>query len=248
MKRSNLITLCALVGLAGCGSSGGGGYKPSPVKETPLTTINPGEEKSLFPVAVGNMWTYEAQASAVVDNKPSQKKRQLTIEIKAVTPQGTGQLVTMELREDDVVFSNQNWLVDDTGVYQVDVSAQGVVSKFTPPQCILKFPVNKDDEWTYTGLAPTSLGANTKVTAKSKNMGPQLVDTFAGQVSAYSVETTSDLKNSIVQNGKTVPLEGKMSSQVFFAPKVGMVRLVQTVQGRAGGETTTHTLMQSTVK
>lgn len=249
MKVTNLFVLCAIVTVAGCGSKGGGTtYTPKEVKTATVTPVAAGEDKTLFPIAVGNQWTYESASQAVVEGKPRSVTQSITMEIKSIEPDGNGQKVSFELREEDVVKSTQIWKVDDTGVYQVSVKTETAEAKFNPPQCVLKFPVKVEEEWTYNGTAPSAVGAASKVSGKSINKGPQLVDSYAGQVSAYRVDTAHTIKGSLVQAGKTVPLEGTMNSSAFFAPKMGMVRLVQTVQGRAGAETVTLQLLQSTVK
>jgi hypothetical protein len=248
MKVTKLFLLCAAVVVAGCGSKGSSGYTPKPIKTATVTPIAPGEDKTLFPVAVGNQWTYESVSDSVSQNQPRRVTQNITMEVKAIEPDGNGQKVTVELREEDVIKSTQIWKIDDTGVYQVSVKTEQAEAQFTPPQCVLKFPVKVDEEWTYEGVAPSALGIKSNNKSVSTNKGPQLVDTYAGQVSAYRVDTKTELTGSAMQDGKSVPLAGSQMSSAFFAPKMGMVRLVQTVQGRAGAETVTLQLLQSTVK
>lgn len=248
MKSKTLL----LVGLAlvavGCGSSEKE-YKPEPKKTSAVTEVPAGEDKTLFPISVGNQWTYNSVSESVVDGKPRRVEMNITMEIKKVEPEGTGQKVTVEMREEDVVKSTQIWKVDDTGVYQVSVATETTSASFNPPQLLLKFPVKVDEEWTYNGSGPTALGLKSSIKAKSKNKGPQITDTYAGEVSAYSIETTSQLTGTgTTQDGKSVPLAGSMQAVAFYAPKMGMVRLQQTVAGRTGGETVTLQLMQSNVK
>jgi len=248
MKATNLIVLAAAVTVVGCGSSSKE-YTPAKVTTATVTPITAGQEATLFPISVGNQWTYSSVSESVVENRPRRVELTITMEVKSVTPDGNGQKVALEVREGDVVKSTQTWRVDDTGVYQLGLSAGSTSASFTPPQLLLKFPVKEDETWEYSGTGPTALGVATTIKAKSINKGPQLTDTYAGQVSAYRVETTYDLSGTAkTTDGKTVPLKGSMISDTYFAPKLGMVRLKQTVAGATGRETVTMQLLQSVIK
>lgn len=252
MKVSKYV-LCGIALTAiGCGSGGGGGtYKPVESKKTEIVKIGESEGLSLFPVAVGNQWTYKSQSTAANANAGSTNLTQMiTLEMKKVDETPQGKMIEIEVREDDVVKSTQTWKVDDTGVYQVSVAANDKSTTFNPPQPILIFPIVEKQEREFTGVGPSALGPQTNFKGKVMIDGPQITQTVTDDISAYRVVATYELTGEGVdaQTKKKIPLKGTFESVSYFAPKIGLVRLQQTVKGAAGGEIVTMTLAQSTVK
>lgn len=252
MKVSKYV-LCGIALTAiGCGSGGGGGaYKPVESKKTEIVKVAEGEGASLFPVAVGNQWTYKSQSTATSAATGNTALTQtITLEMKKVDETPQGKMIEIEVREEDVVKSTQIWKIDDTGVYQVSVLVNGKTTTFTPPQPVLIFPIVEKQEREFTGVGPSALGAQTNFKGKVMIDGPQITQTVTDEVSAYRVVANYELSGEGVdaQTKKKIPLKGTFESVSFFAPKVGLVRLQQTVKGAAGGEIVTMTLAQSTVK
>ncbi len=250
MKVRNLV-FCACACMAvGCGSSKGGGtYKPSEIKTVPIQKVAAGDGPTLFPVAVGNQWTFESVSEANVQGQPRVMKQNVTMEIKKVDETAQGKQITMEVREDDVVKSTQVWRMDDTGLYQVSVTGAGKTGTFSPAQPVLPFPIEDGKIVEYQGTGPSALGISSSFKGKVTLDGAQLTDTATDQVSAYRVASLYELKGQATDTaGKKVPLAGVMESIAWFSPKLGMVRLQQVVRGQAGAEKVTLTLLQSTVK
>jgi hypothetical protein len=142
------------------------------------------------------------------------------------------------------VLSTQIWQVTKTGIYQASVQSGGTKQSFVPAQLVAPFPLKIDAEnpvkvpWKGTGV--TGFGQST-IESLTTTQGPVVVDTKAGQYSAYRFDTES----------KVTGPKGEQGTQVttsFFSPKVGLVKFMQTFKAENGARTEKLELLQVTVK
>lgn len=212
MKNWIIFGACALI-VAGCGSGGGGSYKPEAVKTVEPVKIAPGEETSLFPLSVGNQWTYaltQSQAGGRTITK------EVVFKVTAAKPAGDGIEANIEVSMDGTVTEKQVWQVGSKGIYQVVGGSPA--TPFTPGQPQILFPpeTGRKFTWKGTGFMPT--GKPGPMSASYEILGPQTVDTDMGPLSAIAVQSVA----TMTVNGK----QGSQTSMTWWAPKVGLVRYV----------------------
>lgn len=205
--------------LIGCGSGAGGGYTPKPVPKVAEFKLNPGDEKTLFPLVKDNQWVYASNIIVQQGQQQATNNVELTFVVKNVVDVGNGKKATIEISSEGKVTERQAWLVNDKGIYQVTAGKDSTV--FDPIQPAVAFPpeAGREFKWEGKGLIPGgSYGVSRSV---GKVLGPQEVDTDLGRMSALAVENTQ----TWTLNGK----RGEARSTVWWAPKIGIVRFVQEI-------------------
>lgn len=217
--KTNYYVLLGMIALAGCGSKGGGGYTPTAAKPVEMTKLAAGEEQSLLPLVKGNQWTFTIEQTTAANGQNQRSTGEVTFRLAEVTPMGDGNKGVFELLVNGEVTDRQVWLVNSKGIYQLAIGKGA--TPFTPMQPAVTFPLedNREFAWKGTGITPTGvLGSST---ISNKVIGFQEVDTEAGRVGAYCIESKVDG----AANGK------KFASvtQTWWQPKVGFVRLKQTI-------------------
>lgn len=235
MKTS--LSLFALAGIAslafvGCGK-GESSYTPKPAATVEQVAVEPGSEKILFPLTVGNRWTFEQTVQASrADGQSANDVREVTFQVKTVNPIEGGvaaeiEIVDTEGRVVDVTV----WRVTDTGIYQSSAGVGGQRSNFEPPQPIVAFPLEQGKKFEYTGRGPRPIGDVGNFSSIGTNLGQQPVDTAMGPISAYAVEIRTTF-NATDPEGQSV--EVRSESTTWWAPNVGLVRITQVVGGPGG--------------
>ncbi len=242
--KTTLFILCAFA-LVGCGSkSGGGAYVPKPQKGVALTTVAAGDEASLFPATVGNLWQYEVATSITGGAQNVNSKSKYGFEVKAVDPVDGGNQLTINLLNEDVVLTTQVWKVTASGIYQVSVEQGGKKIISVPDQLVAPFPIKvaagTPEEVAWNGKTITAFGMS-DVTSLTHAEGPEIVDTKAGLLSAYRFVTDSTVKGP---KGE----QGTMKTTAFFSPKVGLIKFVQRFQAEKFVKMERMELLQYTVK
>lgn len=226
------ITTLALVG---CNSSQPTGeYKPKKEDQIPKAQVAPGQEAELFPVAVGNSWRYKMQRLQVNGGQRTGNPDDFRWEVRKIEdlPNDQGKRIYLETIKKDVVTEKQQWLLQKGGLF-LEASGQGEMFACTPPEPIIIFPVELGKETTYEGKVASpfttkdeATGKTTRLmgTAKTKTTtsGPEEVDTDMGRLSAFKVESSGTIDAG---PGKVATVQVTM----FFAPKVGLVRMRQTI-------------------
>lgn len=210
--------------LVGCGSGGGGSYKPRPEAKVTPTTVTAGEEAQLFPFKVGNKWVFDVEGETLTAQARALTRSSVTFQVTGVVDGPNGKdatvRVTTESQTGEKRSTNQKWRVNDTGIFQLLAGVNEI--PFNPPQPIFPFPPEKGTRVQYKGTGavatkrPGTLSGNTEV------LGPQEVDTGVGRLSAIACQLTGDWSGPD-DNGKTV--KGKFGYMVWFAPKIGPVRI-----------------------
>lgn len=231
-RTSSLASFLGLAGLiaSGCGS-GGSSYEPTPTKPASELTFQPGEELSMFPLAVGNQWTYSAETTQAVQGKGSGSgKFELTLKVVKVTPIEGGnraeiEVVTTQSTQADSKAGSrtdrQVWDVTKKGIYQLSVGTPAV--PFEPSQPNLLFPPDADRKFSYKGTGITPAGGKGTIQLDCRILPMQRVDTENESYPAIPVESKGTF-----QVGNT---KGQMASMAYWAPKVGLVRFRQELLG-----------------
>lgn len=239
MNRNTLyLSLLLTAGIAaGCGSSQSG-YVPKKTEAPPVAQINPGEERKLMPLAVGNQWTYAIEVTEQAAGGQGQTRNaEITWRVARVNTNGNATVGEIEVVQDGAVRDLQVWRVTDKGVYQVSVG-NNPRRAFSTPQPVVQFPIKDGAKFTWTGTGPTVAGSTGQSRVDNVIRGIQTVDTEVGPMSAVAVESNSRFTVAIpaAQGRPARSAQGTMQSTTWFSPEVGLVRAQQTttVAGAAG--------------
>jgi len=246
-KTTTLALACFLtIGLIGCGKDSAGTYTPKPPKEAPKFEVDKVDPLTWFPLEVGNQWVYEV-AAQLASAQGDQRQGGDEFIFKCVKveplPDGSGKLAVMQVFKKDDTTSpadEQVWRIDKTGLYQISVGFAEKRVAFDPPQPVLLFPAKIGTETTWQGIAPI---AQSKTPAKqwSKLADYSFVDTGAGKLYAIHIE---QYQSWALKDGTPAEQE----SDNYWAPKVGIINLVQTANTGAALVNTKLFLKQYTIK
>lgn len=217
--------------VVGCG--GPGTYTPTPTKKVDLVQIDSSNEKTLLPVKEGNTWTYEVEVSRQVPGMqaPETQKVELVYKIaKVVKESATADRFVFEISKDGEKTDEQEWISDETGVYQMAMTKDRI--SFEPKQPILKFPVKQDETFSWKGTGLTAISVKGEAELEITPQAVQMVDTGVGSMSAQLFEGIGKFSANEPKTGKKV--EGNTISNTWLSPGVGIVRFTQqTVIGQS---------------
>lgn len=224
MRNGLLLGIGAAV-LAGCGS-GGDGYKPQPVKPVEKLALSEEDQKALFPIAVGNQWTYAAQAEQRSGGRGGSARFDLTFKIVKVTPTADGEIADVEITSDQPGSKKdfQRWQRNSKGIFQLAVG--NPLIPFDPPMPVILFPAETGRKFTWKGTGMTSASRSGTSSMTMEVLPVQEVFTESERFSAIGV-----LSNGTFSTGQA---NGVMASTVYLVPKVGLVRYRQEI---ASGQT-----------
>ncbi|MFM9873160.1 MAG: hypothetical protein ACKVQS_06805 [Fimbriimonadaceae bacterium] len=198
-----------------------------------LTGCNKGEEKAAVP---GDAPKVEAfpEGTKVTDLFPATPGAQstfsaggtveLTLKITDVKDQGENKIVTMQTIEQNKVSDTMQWQVGPTGIFQLN-ARNG--KAYNPMQLSAGPDFNNKEEVKYAGKGPFPSVETGKpdygdIQGSLKNRGIETVDTNMGQIQALAVESAYLYESA----GKKY----RILNTTWFAPKYGIVRMVQTTQ------------------
>lgn len=242
MKKQwfSVIALPLALGAIGCGKSNSTEYKPVAPKEPEVVSVKAGEERTLFPLTVGNRWSYDAVSIVLTQAGTVRTPATLILEVTNVTTEGDVTKATVDVFKGEVLQDRQLWVINNSGMYQEQTGLEKPLRP-DPMQLALPFPIEVDKVVTWTGKAPGPENKVVDVQQEVVNKGVEDVDTIVGMMSAYRVETTQRLK---VRNEDVT-----VTNVSWWAPKIGLVRYKQ--EAKAAGrmlQSQTLVLQQHTVK
>lgn len=228
--KSLAITLIAAsvasLALVGCGKDAGtavGTNSASPkVEKFPEgTTV-----ADLFPTVVGSQSTFEATGS----------DEDVSLKVTDVKDQGDAKVVTIEVLSNESVTDKVVWTVGPKGITQLSARSG---QSYNPPQLAVAPDLKSQAEIKYTGTGPfpsveTGQPTTGKLEGIMRNRGIETVDTEMGQIEALAVESVY----GYTAGGK----QYRAQITSWFAPKYGIVRLVQIVQREDMQQPNTTTL------
>lgn len=227
-SRHLATALCLASLLVGCGSKAdytGGASVKSAAPVVPAV-VNPGEEASLFPLVVGNQWTFEVEGTSMSTNGgQTPLSGEITLKLTKVDDIPGGKQGTMEVYRNGQLNNRQVWSVTKDGVFQISSTLKLVPS--TPPQPIAHFPLKEGEAIKWKGTGPFGGDPAVPMESTLTNKGPRTVDTGMGQMSAIMFESLTTIK--------TAKINAETQNTVWLKPGTGIVRLLQ-VEKAAGGQ------------
>jgi len=223
--------VAALALAAGC-NKGGGTYQPKPVAKKELQKIDPNLGAKIWPLEVGNSWTYNVvteSAVQVAGGGRSSKNSVLTFSVAKVTPGANGTVVLLEQWDGDVrpeKPGQQQWLVNDTGIYQQWIG--NPAQAYSPMQPAIFFPLEPNATKKTKCVGPVPVGGMGSQESEITLLQAQFVDTDMGSMTGMPVQTTATWKGKTKDDkGKEVAISGVLVSTSYFSPNVGLVRFTQ---------------------
>lgn len=243
------MSVALVSALTGCGSkSGDKAYVPKPTKEPAKFALAAGQEKTIFPMIVGNQWVYDVElATQDARGQQGSGKTELTFTVTEVKEVNGGTEGTLDVTQVDPatnkpkVVDRQIWRIDSTGLYQVQIGLEDPakklkIKKFDPPQTVVTFPATPGQTFKWAGSAPIGdkIGP-----AKLEGLlkGTINVDTEIGRLNALEVEQ--------VQNWSTNGEDAKMTTNSYWVAGIGLVRMYQEVEGSSGAAGVTRLKLKS---
>jgi hypothetical protein len=218
MKQT--IALCAIAIVVGCSGGSGGGYVPTPAPKIPPAKLTSGQEASLFPMAVGNEWTYEIETITRTKTQQATRKVDAIFRVVKVEKVGDGSRATLDLLSGDKVVDRQVWSINSKGIFQNSIG-KDKVRLFSTPIPAIVFPVSEGQKFSWSGT-----DGKYKMTFNSTVRGSQEVDTAAKRLSAIAVDS---LGESVA--GK---ITEKTDRTIWFAPGIGIVRIRESTGSQVG--------------
>lgn len=236
MKLPISVVIVSLVGIGCKGGSGGGenSYKPTPPPKIEPVSVKAGEEKSLFPIAVGNSWTYKASTSVRTKQGQRSGDRDATFTVSKIEDVPGGKRATLDLLVDGKAVDKQVWVVTDKSISQVSVGATKP-RIFSTPIPAITFPVEVGAKFSWKGG-----DGKAQMAYNNEIMGAQEIDTDFKRLSAIAV----DSKGTSVSGGNTE----KTDRTIWFAPGIGIVRIRESTSSKAGASELLLSLKSHTVK
>lgn len=218
-RISVLMCVAALSGCGGKSSNYQAKVKADePKLEEGLTREN------VFPLSVGNQWVYAAEQVVMGPNgQGGSQKAEVAWKVTDVKDTPSGKRAVIEVRSGGKTVDRQVWELNSKGLYQISVGSDKP-RPFSPPMPVLEFPATEGLKFTWKG---TAIGSDNKPAAVSSVSTVQPVraaDTARDPIAAIPIE-------SVMTYGKD---GSTATTTAFFAPKVGMVRLVTRIRTPRG--------------
>jgi hypothetical protein len=222
----------AAAAVMGCGpgkgsTASGSGYVAKPAASLTSAMLPPGAEADYFPFTKGNQWTFESEASRMVNGAQTSPVRQeITWRITDVKPANGGKDAYFEMLANEKVVDKQIWHVDKSGISQIGLGLK--LSRFSTPQMVLPFPVNKGDKFRWSGSIQSDKGGMRAGKIDGLVVGPEPIDTLMGSFSALAVESHGTLTGDGTKS--------EIASRAWLIPKVGIGRFRQEMMGEISGK------------
>jgi hypothetical protein len=239
MKQYVILGTIGLT-IVGCGSSGS---KPTDTKrEAPDVKLSVQNQRSLFPLEVGNSWTYALEVVAQTANQPKQTRTaEVQYKVTKVSKESSDSTkATLGIFQDGKLQDEQEWSCDNKGIFQISMKAAKV--PYIPKQPAIRFPLKDQDEFRWEGTGLTPIGKQGSMKTAFKNDGIQKnVDTDMGPMSALFMQNGGSFKTT----------DGIVGNQVvnsWFTPGVGLVRFRQVLQLKNGSSSIILRLKSYNVK
>jgi hypothetical protein len=157
------------------------------------------DSKSYYPLKVGNKWTYQIESDAVP--KGSSK---LIHQIAKIDKKAGVSLAQLEIVARDKVTASEHLSITDKGIFRNNYNGEEI----TPPTCILKFPIKKNNTW-----KTESMGGKEKLNVTCKSDEEEI------EVPAGKFKTVK-----VVSDAEVVGAGIIVSTTYWFAQGVGVVK------------------------
>ncbi|MBS1727827.1 MAG: hypothetical protein JST51_13990 [Armatimonadetes bacterium] len=222
---------------------GSGGKGATAQAADPSSLVAAGNEKSLFPFAQGNSWTFAVDIQRQLTGRPKeQSTSELEYRVLSVAKDGSFTKATLGIFQDGKQKDQQVWGADEHGIYQMAMNPPGgSLVPYSPKQPILHFPIKDQEEFSWNGSGVTPVGKPGKMEYKYKLDGTADADTEMGSMHCVYMQTAGKFTNS----DGTVGILGVNS---WYSPGVGLARYRQVIQIKGGESSVTLRLKKYTVK
>jgi len=217
MRIQTALPIIAIA-LFGCKGGGGSAYVPKPVEKITPASVKPGEEASLFPLAVGNEWTFVVEAAGADLRTRRTMSGEVKLRVVDVQQEGDGKRATIEMLTNDKVNERQVWVVNSKGIFQIGKGAKEI-QMYSTPQPVVIFPVEVGKTFSWKGLE-----GKVQRDYVSKVIGPQEVDTEEKRLSGIAIESKG--------NNKAGTTTEKTEGTIWLAPGIGIVRYIEMTVGK----------------
>lgn len=163
-------------------------------------------EKSYYPLNAGNKWTYQIES----DNIPKGSAK-LVNQIAKIEKIDNVSLARLETTAKDRIAATEHLSVNEKGIFRHRYN--GV--EITPPICLLKFPIKKNDSW-----------KTESVTGKEKVKMACKSDEEEIEVPAGKFKTVK-----VVLDAEVVDAGIIVSTTYWFASRTGIVKQHVNING-----------------
>lgn len=233
MKTIFITSLGAALMLVGCGAKNEAPVVQQEEKPVVVASVTPGQETTLLPLAKGNEWVYDDEI-VITDHqgKSTRREARVTQRVVSISDIPGGKRAIINVFSKDVVVDRQTIDVTAKGMFQIDGGARAKIP-YSPLQPMLLFPLKGNEKFTWKGTGPMG-----HATVENVVQGPQEVDTAQGRMSGIAVESKIKFQTDGTQ--------GEALNRAWFAPKVGMIRVVTDV--KVNGTLTQETLQLKSYK
>ncbi len=231
-----LVTACLIGGCGSSSSTATTGTKAPPVAPA---EVKPGDEATLFPIAVGNQWTFDEQEAIVAGNGQRRTgQAEVTLRISKVSDANGGKQVTLDVLTGGKLTNRQGWLLTKDGLFQNQTGLK--LDPVKPPQPIAKFPIKEGEVTKWAGVGTFGDDHQAKQTSELTTKGSRLVDTDMGQVSAILFQSVSTIQ--------TTKTKGTTEMSLWLRPGTGIAKIEQKIMFAAGRQIIELTLKNFTPK
>lgn len=237
------IASFALIGCSGGSKPGtdsakATGSSPTASKSVPPFSLD--DPKSLFPFKEGNSWVYEVQVEQQIQGQnPQGSTTEMEYRVTKVINEGKVTRAIISVYQGTEKKDEQEWAVDDTGIYQLSIRTNRVA--YNPRLPVVRFPLKDQDKFQWKGTGLTSISKVGQMTYNFKNDGTIDADTAMGSMKCVYMESGGSFKTN-------EGIEGIVGVNAWFAPGVGMARYRQRFVLKQGSNNITLRLKSYNVK
>ena len=241
--KSQTLMIVAGLSIIGCGkgSSPGADPKQSLARAPEGAPVTPQNERTLFPFAEGNVWTYAIEIKTQIAGKPEQNATgEIQYKITSVVKNSPDSVrATLAIMQNGKQTDVQEWGCDSKGIFQLSMKSSK--TPYSPKQPVIRFPVKDQDAFRWEGTGLTPIGKPGSMRYAFKNDGTLPADTEMGQMNAVFMESGGSFKTS---DG----IIGQIIVNSWFTPGVGLVRYKQEIGLKGGKSSITLRLKSYNVK
>lgn len=156
------------------------------------------ESKSYYPLKAGNKWTYQ------IESDTAAKGSKLINQIAKMEKIDGVPLFRLETTAKERVVATEHLSVNDKGIFRDRMNG----GEITPPICLLKFPIKKNDSWKTESMSGKE---KLKVACKSDE---EEIEVPAGKFKTVKVIIDAEVAGAGIL----------VSTTYWFAPGIGMVK------------------------
>lgn len=225
--KPTILFAALLIAVVSCGPSAESGIKPGTKTKVIANTASTASD--LMPFQKGNAWVLTARS--VTQNAQGQREAgggEVTLKCIAVEESGGNKVATLDVKSTVGDPAKTQISTTDKGVFQVSYESAKGKMLFNPPFPLMPYGLKPGETIKYDGSGPLpGVGKVGPIKATITFKGEVELDTGAGRVKALRADNTQTYKDG----NKTF----QSMQSYWFAPKIGLVRSLNTIVLGAGG-------------